>query len=175
MLSLRKNFLKVILLRKQKILVHGTPDSLQQFFSDAVSRDYEIVAILSDEPEKISVAKLEVLAPKNLPAFVYRTIDAIIFTGKDKSSADFFLKNGIAPRKIILWDNQRGWLPFGGRDNDGTQVVFFCGLEFHLRNDDDAKFFNDIAWQLQTQRRVKNLNPQQYPRRLGSRLSTSHG
>ncbi len=150
-------------MKKKKILVHGTLESLQNFFSDAVSRDYEVVGILSDEPEKISVANLEVLATKNLPAFVQKTIDAIIFTGEDKSSADYFIQRGIAPQKIILWDAQQGWNFFGGRDKDGTQVIFFCGLEFHIRNDDDAKFFQETLWRLQTQRQIKNLNPQFYP------------
>ena len=150
-------------MKRKKILVHGTLESLQNFFSDAVSRDFDVVGILSDEPEKISIANLEVLATKNLPVFVQKTIDAIIFTGADKSSADYFLQRGIAPHKIILWDAQQGWNFFGGQDDDGTQVIFFCGLEFHIRNDDDAGFFNGIHWRLQTQRQIKNLNPQFYP------------
>lgn len=150
-------------MRKKKVLVHGTLDSLQKFFADAISRDYEIVALLSDEPEKISVAGLQVLKPQNLPAFVGKLVDGIIFTGEDKSAADIFLRQGIAPRKIILWDAAQGWKFFGARDKDGTQVIFFCGLEFHIRNDDDAKFFNETVWRLQTQRQMKNLNPQSYP------------
>ena len=149
-------------MRRKKILVYGTAESLQKFFADAISRDFEVLAILSDEPEKISVAKLDVLAPKDLPAFVYKTIDAIIFTA-DKSTAGFFLKRGLAPNKIILWDAAQGWQNFTLQDADGTKVIFFCGLEFHIRNDDDAKFFNETFWRLQTQRQVKNLNPQLYP------------
>lgn len=109
-------------MRKKKVLLHGTPDSLQKFFSDAVSRDFDIAAVLSDEPEKISV-NLNVLKPQDLPTFVYNLVDGIIFTG-DKSAADFFLKQGVAPRKIILWDAAQGWQVFGGRDSDGTRVVF---------------------------------------------------
>ena len=147
---------------RKKILVHGTADSLQKFFADAVSRDYEFVAILSDAPEKISVAKLEVFAPKNLPAFVLNLVDAIIFTA-DKSSVEFFLRRGLAPRKIILWDAKRGWEFFSLRDADGTQVNYFCGLEFHIRNDDDKKFFGETHVRMQIQRQFKNLNPQFYP------------
>ncbi|MBE8951573.1 MAG: hypothetical protein SR1Q7_00310 [Quinella sp. 1Q7] len=146
---------------RKKILVHGTADSLQKFFADAVSRDYEVVALLSDAPEKISVAKLEVFAPKNLPAFAYKTVDAIIFTA-DKSSVEFFLRRGLAPRKIILWDAKRGWEFFSLRDADGTQRTYFCGLEFHIRNDDDKKFFGETHVRMQIQRQVKNLNPQFY-------------
>ncbi|MBR4904063.1 MAG: hypothetical protein IKZ53_05285, partial [Selenomonadaceae bacterium] len=72
-------------MRKKKVLVHGTAKSLQKFFMDAVSRDYEIVALLSEE--KFS-SKLEVLVPQNLPRFNYRLIDGIIFTDNDKSSAE---------------------------------------------------------------------------------------
>ena len=148
-------------MRKKKVLVHGTPDSLQKFFSDALSRDFEIVAILSEEPEKISV-KLDVLKPQALPRFNYSLIDGIIFTG-DKSAADFFLKQGLEPRKVILWDERQGWQIFGGRDKDGVQVMFLCGLEFHIRNEDDAKFFNETVWRSQMNRRSKNIPPQFYP------------
>jgi len=58
--------------------VHGTPDTLQKFFADAVSRDYELVGVLSDE--NFLIQGLEVLAPKSVPPFVYKIIDAIIFT-----------------------------------------------------------------------------------------------
>ena len=149
-------------MRKKKVLVHGTPDSLQKFFSDAVSRDFEVVAVLSEEPEKISVGGLQVLASKDLPQFNYHLVDGIIFTG-DKSAADFFLKQGLEPRKVILWDAAQGWQMFGGRDKDGVQVMFFCGLEFHIRNEDDAKFFNETVWRFQINRRSKNIPPQFYP------------
>lgn len=150
-------------MRRKKVLVHGTLDSLQKFFDDASSRDFDIVAILSDEPEKISVKPLEVLAPQSVNKFALNLIDEIIFTGKDKSAAEIFIRQGIAPNKIILWDAAQGWLPFGGRDKDGSQVVFIAGLEFHIRNEDDAKFFQSILWRLQINRQVKNLNPQLYP------------
>ena len=154
-------------MKKKKILVHGTLDSLKKFFSDAVSNDYDVVAVISDEAEKISPIRngrpIDVLATKNVPTFVLRLIDGIIFTGNDKSSAEIFFRQGIDPKKIILWDAAQGWLPFGGQEPDGTQVVFFCGLEFHIRSEDDAKFFNETVRRLQTQRQVKNLNPQLYP------------
>ena len=160
-------------MRKKKVLLHGTLDSLQKFFSDAVSRDFEIVAVLSEEPEKISV-KLDVLKPQSLSKFVYNLVDGIIFTG-DKSAADFFIKQGVAPRKIILWDAAQGWQVFGGQDKDGTRVAFVCGLEFHIRNDDDAKDFNTIFGWLQNQRQVKNIPPQYYPAVLSQRFRQRTG
>lgn len=150
-------------MRRKKVLIHGTIDSLQKFFNDAISRDFDIVGLLSDEPEKISVKPLEVLAPQNVNKFALYLIDGIIFTGKDKSAAEIFIRQGIAPNKIIPWDAAQGWLPFGGRDRDGSQVVFIAGLEFHIRNDDDAKFFRSMHWRLQMQRQIKNLPAQMYP------------
>lgn len=160
-------------MRKKKVLLHGTPDSLQKFFADAVSRDFEIAAILSDEPEKISV-KLDVLKPQSLSKFVYNLVDGIIFTG-DKAAADYFIKQGVAPRKIILYDAAQGWQVFGGQDNDGTRVAFVCGLEFHIRNDDDVKDFNLIFRWLQNQRQVKNTPPQYYPAVLSQKFRQRTG
>ena len=101
-------------MRKKKILVHGTLESISNFFSDAVSRDYEVVALLSEQLEKISVSRdgkeLEVFASQSLPKFIYGLIDGIIFTdGIDKESAvNFFGNRGLEPRKIILWDAAQG-------------------------------------------------------------------
>lgn len=150
-------------MRRKKVLVHGTPDSLQKFFNDAISRDFDIIGLLSDEPEKISVKPLEVLSPQAVNKFALNLIDGIIFTGKDKSAVNFFVNQGLAPRKIILWDAAQGWQHFGGRDKDGSQVVFIAGLEFHIKNDDDAKFFYQMQHWLKIQRQSKNINPQLYP------------
>ena len=146
-------------MRKRKVFVHGTADSLQKFFADAAGRDFEIVAILSED--NVS-GNFEVIAPHVLPKFNYGLVDGIIFTG-DKAIADYFLRQGIEPRKIILWDERQGWQMFGGRDKDGVQVAFIYGLEFHIRNQEDAQFFNESVWRFQMQRQVKNLNPQMYP------------
>ena len=42
-------------MRKKKVLVHGTPDSLKKFFADAISHDYEVVALLNEGFEKVSI------------------------------------------------------------------------------------------------------------------------
>lgn len=153
-------------MRKKKVLVHGTTDSLQKFFSDAVSFDYDVVAILSRE--KISVEiddkEFDVFAPQALPNLVYTLVDGIIFTDFAKeNNIKFFLKQGVEPRKIILWDEHRGWGNLNLTDKDGTPVIYFCGLEFHLRDNDAVNFFNEIFWRLDIQRQVKNLSPQLYP------------
>ena len=100
-------------MRKKKILVHGTPDSLQRFFSDAVSRDFDIVAILSEENISVELddEKIDVIAPQALSKFVYGLIDGIVITDAftSKGLVKVFLKRGVAPHKIILWDAAQGW------------------------------------------------------------------
>ncbi len=166
-------------MHKKKILVYGTPDSLQRFFSDAVSRDFEVVALLGTEPEKFPV---KVFAPQALPDFVFDLIDGIVFTNNDTAAANLLIKQGIAPRKIILWDAAQGWKMFGGQDTDGTKVVYFCGLEFHIRDKADEDFLGETVFRLQNQRQVKNLSPQRYAavlaqiyqRRMGRPLDFNH-
>ncbi|MBR7025309.1 MAG: hypothetical protein IKI08_04815 [Selenomonadaceae bacterium] len=152
-------------MKKKKVLVHGTQDSLQKFFSDAVSRDFEIVAVLSKE--KISVEldnkELEILTPQSLPKFVYRLVDGIILTDARGAVVKFFLKQNIAPHKIILWDEQQGWGYVPLPEKDGTQVIYFCGLEFHIRDKESAQLFEETFWRLLLNHRFKNIPPQMYP------------
>lgn len=154
-------------MRKKKVLVHGTPDSLQKFFSDAVSYDYDVVAVLSAENFSIELddKELEVFAPQALPKLVYSLVDGIIITDAVTNSGlvKTFLKLGTEPRKIILWNEQQGWGNLELSDKDGTPVIYFCGLEFHLRNNDDVNFFNGIFWRLQNQWQVRNVSPELYP------------
>ncbi|MBR4903240.1 MAG: hypothetical protein IKZ53_01050 [Selenomonadaceae bacterium] len=149
-------------MRKKKVLVHGTAESMNNFFSDAVSNDYEVVALLSEE--NIS-SEIEILSPKNLPKVIYKLIDGIIITNAEsnKKIVKYFLKQGIEPRKIILWDTQQGWGIINLSYKNGTQVIYFCGLEFHIRNEDDMKFFTMIHEWLQQQRQIKNLDTKFYP------------
>ena len=148
-------------MRKKKVLVHGTAESLEKFFADAVSRDYEVIAILSEE--NISFSELEVFTPQSLPKLVYKLIDAIIITDAKGAVVKYFLKQKVAPCKLITYDAAEGWGTISLPDSDGTQVIYFCGLEFHIRNQGDINFFKVIHWQLQTQRQIQNLNPKFYP------------
>ena len=159
-------------MKKKKILIHGTADSLQQFFADKVSNDFEIVAILSDDD--IS-SKFEVFTLQNLPKFVYELVAGIILTNPSGFLVKYFLKLGIEPRKIILWDAKEGWGTFNLPNSDGIQVIYFCGLEFHIRNEEDVKFFNETHWRLQRQRGIKNLNQQRYPEFLSKEFQQRLG
>lgn len=148
-------------MKKKKVLIHGTADSLQKFFADKVSNDYEIVALLSEE--NIS-SNFEVFTTQNLPQFVYGLLDGIIITDavENKDLIGYFLGK-IEPRKIILWNAKEGWCTLNASDEDGTKVIYFCGLEFHICNEADEKSFNRIKRYLKTQRQVKNWDPQRYP------------
>lgn len=158
--------IEVINLRK-KILVHGTADSLQKFFSDAVSRDFDVVGILSDSPEKISVEDdgnaVEIFSPESLPKLALTLVDGIIFTAANinADAVKFFFGQGVEPRKIILWDADEGWGTL-----DIPPATYFCGLEFHIRTAADQNFFDYVRSWLQNQRRMKNLSPTQYPETL---------
>lgn len=155
-------------MRKKRVFVHGTPDSLQKFFSDAVSRDFDVVAVLNDEPEKISVtdddAPVEVLMPQSLPNFALKLVDGIIFTdaATNQTVVKNFFGRGLEPRKIILWDAAQGWGTFTSPAADAAQLLTFCGLEFHIRTAHDENFFRDVYDCLQSRRRFKNLDPKSY-------------
>ncbi len=149
-------------MKKKKILIHGTADSLQQFFADKVSNDFEIVALLSEEN---IFGNFEVVTPQNLPKFVYKMIDGIIFTDANTNAPiiDFLLEQNFELRKIILWDAAKGWQFISVKDEDSTENIYFCGLEFHIRNENDIKFFKEINSYLQGTRQLKNVSTQKYP------------
>ena len=153
-------------MNKPKVLVHGTVETLQKFFSDAVSRDYQIVALLNDEPKKFSAPKgqksVEVLESQSLPKFIYELIDAIILTDGDNSLKDFFLEQGIEPRKIILYDAAKGWQSFTLPAKNGAQRAFLCGLEFRIRENAKNFLYNRTARLLQRKRQLRNTAPQKY-------------
>ena len=163
-------------MKRKKVLVHGTPDTLQQFFADAVSRDFEIVALLSDEPKRIDAESLDVLVPQNLPAYILKLIDGIILTDTtNKNLIMYFLEQGLEPRKIILWNENKGWDSLIFSEDDDTQVIYIYGLEFHIQNDDDAKFFGTIKNFLNCQWQLKNMSPQLYPAYLAQNFQQIMG
>ena len=167
----------MVYLRKKKVLVQGTADSLQKFFSNAVSYNYETVAILSEDRIAIELDEkdLDVFTPQALPKLIYGLVDGVVLTCAKDSLVKYFFRQGLEPRKIFLWNAEEGWGNLTLPHKDGTQVVYFCGLEFHIRNEDDLKFFNEIFWRLQSQWQVKNLSPQLYPVLLEERFQQRTG
>ena len=138
-------------MRKKKVLVCGTLETLKKFSEDAASREFEIVAMFTEV--------------HTMPPVAFRLIDGIIFTAAaaGKDIIKFVLKLGLEPRKIILWDAQEGWGNLNFPDAEGESATYLCGLEFHLRDADDKKFFAETLWRLNNQRLIKNLSPQDYP------------
>ena len=137
-------------MRKKKVLVYGTAETLQKFSDDSAARDFEIVATLTEI--------------RDVPPFVFRLVDVIVFTDAAVSTdiIRFVLKLGLEPRKIILWDAAQGWGNLNFPDTEGKPATYFCGMEFHLDDADDQKFFQKIFSRLQKQRRLKNLPPRMY-------------
>ena len=140
-------------MKKKKVLVHGTPDSLKKFFSDALSFDYEVAAILSESFDKVSIVRggkeLDILPSQSLPKFIQRIIDAVIITDNAAKDAvvNFFLKQGFDARKLILWSETDGWGKFEIQISDNMRIAYVNGLEFHIQNKADEKFFNSTLWQ----------------------------
>ena len=155
-------------MKKKKVLVHGTPDSLKKFFADAISFDYEVAAILSESFEKISIMQgdkeLEVIPSQNLPKFVQHTIDAVIITDnvERESVINFFLKQGFEPRKIILWNEKNGYESFEFKGTDDTRIAFVNGLDFPLRNATDERALQKYLESLKQLRYIRNLDPKLY-------------
>lgn len=160
-------------MKRKRVLIHGTLESLQKFSADAVSRDYEVAAILSEE--NIYVQGLEIFTPQTVPKALLELVDGIIFTNNDKTPVKFFLIQGVDPRKIMLWNENDGWESFIGHDIYGTKIIYFCGLEFHIHNKKDENDFNRIQRYIKTQRQVKNWNPQRYPKVLATAYQKRHG
>ena len=119
----------------------------------------------------------EIFAVENLPRFAMQFIDGIVLTDSENRNENInrFAKIGFEPRKIILWNN-RGIIEFfNAKDTDGSQVVFMEGLQFHIRNDDDAKFFHQMRGWFQNQRQFYAINPRHYPMMIAQRYENFMG
>ncbi|MBR2774964.1 MAG: hypothetical protein IKD73_08280 [Selenomonadaceae bacterium] len=168
-------------MKKKKVLVHGTPDSLQKFFADAVSFDYEVAAILSESFDKVSIVRggkeLDILPSQSLPKFVQRIIDAVIITDSDAKDSviNFFLKQGFNVRKLILWHEADGFGSFEIKSSDNMRIVYVNGLEFHIQNKADENFFNNTLSRFRRIRACRNINPKLYPSVLAQDFQQRRG
>ncbi|MBE8950681.1 MAG: hypothetical protein SR3Q1_08815 [Quinella sp. 3Q1] len=154
-------------------------ESMSNFLLDKNYLDYKILALLSDNatdnfsvPDLNAVKKLrqnfpatlDVITPQAVNKFVYKFVDAvfILFAKNFSATIDTFDNFGIPPRKIILWsaNNSPGIIQFV--DADGTKVVCFEGLEFHVKNQSDADFVSPIIKRLEDQKHLYNMLREQY-------------
>ncbi|MBQ3725761.1 MAG: hypothetical protein II902_01690 [Selenomonadaceae bacterium] len=151
--------------------------NLPLFFADKNYLDYEVLALLTDKPSGNSLriagtkffrhkfpATLDVLNPKVVNKFVYRFIDALFFFGEVNLNAaiPLFLGSGVEPRKIILWNEQGTVEPLSFGQRDGTQVVCFEGLEFHIKNPVDERFMRQTLARLKNQKFLHNQPRERY-------------
>ena len=167
---------------RKKILVHGTEKSLAEFFTSPFNAGYEPLAILTDEKNFAAVRTRtgeggEIFTPETLPKFIYRLIDGIVLTDKETAgeTTEFFLQNGLEPRKIILCNNTGVPEYFSMPDKDGVPVFFMEGLEFHIRKPDDENFFKNLRFFLQQQKIFYAINPTDYPKAIEQRYQNIFG
>ena len=104
------------------------------------------------------------MQPENIPQFIYKFIDGIIFTDRQnlQNKINYFVGKGLEPRKIIIWNNQGLPEIFTAKDKDGVEIAFMEGLQFHIRKQEDLNFVNQMRGQLFSQKRFYALNPSQY-------------
>lgn len=157
-------------MKKKKVLVHGNLQSLQEFLNSPFNRTYEIEAVLTESPVNMryiqtGVGNIEIIHPVNLPKFIYKFVDGVVLT--DKSALNYFLSEGVEPRKIILWDNQ-GIPEFLKVKQNDVQIFFMEGLQFHIRTQEDAKFFNEWRAFFGAQKKFYALNSSQYKNMIES-------
>lgn len=152
----------------KNILVHGAQESLKKFFSEKLTaKKYNCLAILTDE-EKIDNSPAEIIKPENLPKFVYNLVDAVVLTEKStrQSDIDYFLDCGVEPKKIICW-NPNGYIEhFAEKAPDGTEIFYMEGLEFHIRNEKDDRFFRDTRYALYLNNQYNALDEKDYPAKM---------
>lgn len=171
-------------MRKKKVLVYGTSDSVNKFFADAASRDYEIVALLSEErlsiqeiivallsEKRLFIQGVEVFVLENLPNSIHNLVDAVIITdyAEKEPLINFFRNQRFEPRKLIFWNAKEGWDYFQIQEA-GKNVFFLCGLEFHRE-----QHFQKSFSRLQTNLKYKNMDPKRYPKILAESFKKRKG
>ena len=104
-------------------------------------------------------------------------IDGIVITDFESRNdiINRLIKIGVEPRKIILWNNRGIIEPLTFQDAEGTPVVFMEGLQFHIRNQDDANFVGQMRGWLQAQRQFYALNPKFYPQLVAQQYQNHTG
>ena len=110
--------------------------------------------------------QVEFIAPSRVNKFSYELVDGVLLTDRQnfQRNLNYFLNEGVEPRKIILWNNQGIPEIFTLRDKDGVDVAFMEGLQFHIRKQEDLNFLNQMREWLNQQKNFYAQNPSQYPK-----------
>ena len=143
-------------MKQKKVLVHGTDESLKEFFAEKLSKiKYNCLATLNDSNKN------------NLPSFVYQLIDGVVLTNKPTRTADIeYFKKLIEPRKIICW-NPNGYIEhFVEKADDGGEIYYAEGLEFHVRNEDDDRNFRNNRYNLYKQNQFYLMDKKDLPEKI---------
>ena len=155
-------------MKRKKVLVEGNLNSLQEFFNSPFNRTYDVQAVISEngvnKPIITGGGKIEILQPENLPQFIYKFIDGVILTDRQnlQNKMNYFVGKGLEPRKIILWNNQGRSEIFTAKDQNGVEVCFMEGLQFHIRKQEDLNFVNEMQRLFYSQKVFYALHPSQY-------------
>lgn len=160
-------------MKKKKVLVHGSIESLKEFLQSPFNADYEPLALVSEEFENVDIDSqngggYEYLAPSKLNKFTYELIDGVLITDEKtrQTAINYFIHDGLDPRKIILWNNKGFPEILTTKDKYGSTVAFMEGLQFHIRKPEDNQFLNQVRYQLQQQKIFYALNPSQYKKAI---------
>mgnify|MGYP002621725616 CR=1 FL=1 len=157
-------------MKQKKVLVHGSIESLKEFLQSPFNAEYYALALVSEDFEGIDIdsqnggGQWEFLTPSKLNKFAYELIDGIVLTDEQNryTALNYFINDGVEPRKIILWNNQGVPEFFNARQKDGTEIVFMEGLQFHIRSQEDSDFLNRIRGYLFSQKQFYAIPPSQY-------------
>ena len=154
-------------------------DNLSKFLVDKNYLDYKILALLTDnstgnlnitnldEVKKVRPkfpATLEVLTPQTVNKFIYNFVDAIFLLSKKNLNniIPLFFSLGVEPRKFILLTGGGIVNPLNFGQRDGTQIVCFEGLEFHIKNRQDEELMNQTLGRMANQKNLYNLPHKEY-------------
>ena len=128
-------------MRQKKVLLYGKAKSLNDFFHSNCDNEFAPVAVVSEDANFLKLRNnfglppVEVFAPENFPKFIYSMIDGVVLIDEDKRKEKiiFLLTQGVALKKIIVW-NGNGNLEFVTNFQD-QNACLTEGLEFHLLSD----------------------------------------
>ena len=161
---------------------------LKDFLLDTNYRDFDISATVleTSADKKISVPDID--AVRNLrpnfpptldvisPQDVTASVDAVfILSATDFASAvKQLIRSGISPRKIIPWHATKVE-PLSFTLRDGSELVCFEGLEFHVKNLRDKNFVDQTIFRLSNQKKLRHTPLDDLPKLLCARYRSIMG
>ena len=161
---------------------------LTDFLTDENYRAYEISAAIvegcADENfpvpdiDAVRISRpnfpttLNVISPQDVTA----SVDAVFILSATNfaSTVGQLIRAGISPRKIIPWHATKVE-PLSFTLRDGTQLVCFEGLEFHVKNLRDKDFVDQTIFRLSNQKQLRRTSINELPKLLCARYRSVMG